>query len=527
VRVESQARVPVEQAQLIDPGAFRFDTSGAKAIGQIGAVLTELQNRKQDMQDKIAVSNVNASMDSAQLEYQQEIASAPMDKHAEILQKHVNKTKAISGQQRMSPNARKLADNKLQIWGESFAQTAELATIKAMERDALIRVSDDMGKALVDAGGDANDLSFIEAEDAFDEQAKSSYTPAEAKRIKGKILETAAAQTKDNVLNSISDQAFAAWEATVSPEDPDGDLNVAFDMVDNSGVDGIDKQDVEAEVKSRVTNRRAESKLNLEAKQEKDLASINQLMFFDKNYAAADQAIKNSSLTETQKKTLFSDSQARATAAAKGVPLANDRVVENELYEMSLDIWRGNVSKKEFDDALIKKGGKLDDPAYQRVTKSAADTLKTSQAQSLSRADSEAADVLVNFKSEDAFAKFVSDSIKGKTPDAAKLFEDNANEIRQLQFNNLAQYNAEARQWVADNPDKSGKEFFQFKEGLKHEYWNKNIDDLRQLRKDQNIALEGIKEPPAPPTINTQAQYDALPSGTEYIDANGARGTKP
>jgi hypothetical protein len=82
MRVESQVAVPVEQAQLIDPSAFRFDTSGAQAIQQAGAVITELGKRKQDMQDRIAVSNVNAAMNKAQLDYQQEIIGKPLDQHA-------------------------------------------------------------------------------------------------------------------------------------------------------------------------------------------------------------------------------------------------------------------------------------------------------------------------------------------------------------------------------------------------------------------------------------------------------------
>jgi hypothetical protein len=190
---------------------------------------------------------------------------------------------------------------------------------------------------------------------------------------------------------------------------------------------------------------------------------------------------------------------------------------------MSLGIWKGNITKKEFDEELLIEGKKLDDAAYKRVTASASNTLKSSQAEALSRANTDARGVLVDFKSDDAFAQFITDSIKGLKPDIAKAFEDNANEKRQLQFNNLAQYNAELRQWITENPDKIGKDFFQFSQSLKHDYWNRNIEDLRELRVSQN---EGPAGPPAPPRISTQDEYDALPSGTEYIDVNGARGTK-
>ena len=62
------------------------------------------------------------------------------------------------------------------------------------------------------------------------------------------------------------------------------------------------------------------------------------------------------------------------------------------------------------------------------------------------------------------------------------LFTSNINEERQLQFWAVSRYNAELRQWIQENPDKLGKDFFQFSESLKHDYWNRSIDDIRRLR---------------------------------------------
>ncbi len=97
----------------------------------------------------------------------------------------------------------------------------------------------------------------------------------------------------------------------------------------------------------------------------------------------------------------------------------------------------------------------------------------------------------MDFKEDDVFAKFISGSIKGLEPDVAKLFEDNANEERQLQFWSVSRYNAELRQWIEENPDKVGRDFFQFSEALKHEYWNKNIEDLRALKIERETELTG------------------------------------
>jgi len=158
--------------------------------------------------------------------------------------------------------------------------------------------------------------------------------------------------------------------------------------------------------------------------------------------------------------------------------IVTDRVIQSKLYTKSLDIWRGAVTKAEFDAELNKNSLKLDDDDYKALAKSAADTLRSSQAEALSRADTEAGRLIVDYREEDAFKKFISDSLKGLSPDAASLFQDEANKIRKLQFWYLSKYNQELRQWITDNPDKVGKDFFQYSEQLKHQYWNTSRADI-------------------------------------------------
>lgn len=210
--------------------------------------------------------------------------------------------------------------------------------------------------------------------------------------------------------------------------------------------------------------------------------------------------------------------------------IETDRVRQAELYDMSLKIWKGAVTKAEYDKALNDSSLKLDDPAYNLLAKSGADTLKSSQAEALTRANNETRSVLVDFVSQDGFDRFIADSIRGLAPDIAKAFEDNANEERQLQFWSLSRYNAEVRQWIQENPDKLGKDFFQFSEGLRHVYWNRSIDEIRALRLERETEL-GINIPtPAAtesvPLITTRAQYDKLPKGARYRDSKGNITTK-
>jgi hypothetical protein len=163
------------------------------------------------MQDTIANSNANAAIQKAQLDYQQEIVGAPMDKHASILQKHVNIAKSSSGQQKMTNDARKLMENKLSVWGNTFTETGELATVKAMERDAIIRVSDDYGDALVNGNGE----DIAEAHNAMTEQFAISYTPAEAEKQIDKIGELAVKQMKANAVSEIQELAARTPNAVI------------------------------------------------------------------------------------------------------------------------------------------------------------------------------------------------------------------------------------------------------------------------------------------------------------------------
>lgn len=224
-RVTVAEPVPVERAQLVSPSEFRFSMASAETLEQIGGVLSELGRRKIEMQDRIGISNINAAMENAEREYQLEIIAKPLEEHAAILQKHRNNAIVFAGPQRLSPGAKSLADNKLQIWGDIFADVGEIATIKAIERDALIRVTADLQKALTEGGPE----DIVEAEAAFDAQAKTSYTPAEAKVEKEKIEQRAIKQMEENAISNV----HAAIEVASDPETGTGNFDIARDLAKN------------------------------------------------------------------------------------------------------------------------------------------------------------------------------------------------------------------------------------------------------------------------------------------------------
>lgn len=193
-RISPTTPVTVEQAQLVRPSEFPFSAAGAEELKIIGGVLSELSRRKIEMQDRIGISNINAAMENAEREYQAEIIDKPLEEHAAILQKHKNNAMAFVAKQRLSADVKRLAENKLGIWADWFADTGEIATIRAIERDAIIRVTADYENALTNKGPE----DIAEAEAAYDAQAKTSYTPAEAKVEKAKVEQRAVKQMEEN-----------------------------------------------------------------------------------------------------------------------------------------------------------------------------------------------------------------------------------------------------------------------------------------------------------------------------------------
>jgi hypothetical protein len=210
MRVESQVRVPVEQAQLIDASAFRFDTSVAQAVGDTGKVIGELSRRKQGMEDRIAISNSNAAMKKAQLDYQTEIIGKPLDQHAGILQKHINIAKSTSLSQKMSKEARTTTGSSLAAWGQGLTDSGKLATIMALHKEDRIRVTADLEEALVEG----DEIEIQAAEEAFDEHYATD--PEAGKVTKDRLEVRATKATHDNAIAAAEETAARFPQATIA-----------------------------------------------------------------------------------------------------------------------------------------------------------------------------------------------------------------------------------------------------------------------------------------------------------------------
>ena len=347
-RISATQPVPVEQAQLIDPGAFRFSTASAEAFKAIGGVLEELGKRKIGMQDRIGISNINTAMENAQREYEKEIIGKPLEEHAAILQKHKNNALAFAVQQRLSPDTRELADNKLSIWGDSFTDTGEIATIKAIEREAIIRVTTDYEKALTE--GIREDIA--EAEVALDEQFKGSYEPAEAKVLKEKIEQRAIAQMEINAISAVHE----AIETASDPETGTGNFVIATELAKSPLIPEPKQTSLRATIKTAQTvraNKLTEQRQLLIDKINSD--TIRE--YFNGDLTVAE-------LNERHAKGHIKDSEFKfmMTALAKKVPDNTDPFAAGRIRRAMVDFEMGAIKRPETDKIVLENYTKLDGP---------------------------------------------------------------------------------------------------------------------------------------------------------------------
>ena len=215
-RYSSQEQVPVQQANLINAGNFRPDTSSAEALGIAGEtafvigkklkeekdIKKELARRKRDSQDRIGITDVNAIMDDAEREYAKQIIGKPLTEHAAIRTKIDADARARANQIDLSPEAKEIAKANTDIKMEKFADEAELANIIATNNDALIRTSEAYETALVESDID----TITEAEGLLDAELKN-MEPAEAAKYKADLEERAVKEMEKKALTSAMDRA--------------------------------------------------------------------------------------------------------------------------------------------------------------------------------------------------------------------------------------------------------------------------------------------------------------------------------
>ncbi len=136
-------------------------------------------------------------------------------------------------------------------------------------------------------------------------------------------------------------------------------------------------------------------------------------------------------------------------------------VAYSQYQSRATDIWRGNITKKEFDKELIEavKAGEISYEEYGKLIQEGNVELKQGQAQMLNQIEQEAGKILVEMGSETGFAAFMQSQA---TPAEKK----SAMSKRQSQFQNAANFNNAVRSLVAQNPDMPPSELWKNAQGM-------------------------------------------------------------
>lgn len=150
---------------------------------------------------------------------------------------------------------------------------------------------------------------------------------------------------------------FDVWQTTVTPEDPDGNLNLAFDAIDALDVPGGDKQEIESELKTRVANRRAETKLEAEQADTKSVEMINGWINGGELDGITDR-IKKLPMTETRIAEEVKKANAHIAAINKGNPSPYEQTDPETYFDLRRKIELDPLSVTEADLAAVVGKGK-------------------------------------------------------------------------------------------------------------------------------------------------------------------------
>ena len=178
-RTDSTTPVPVERAQLVDPGAFRFSNISAEVLKQSGNVLFELGRRELAAKNSLAVSASVESRSLANLEMQEFIKNNPdPDTWDEGLRKILEKQGTIYTQQRFNSKTQKEQEIEQEAFKDSLRMKVGISAVNQnIENDIAIS-----GKNVIDAI--STDDGTPDAADNIDKQIKLYQKALERKYSK-------------------------------------------------------------------------------------------------------------------------------------------------------------------------------------------------------------------------------------------------------------------------------------------------------------------------------------------------------
>jgi len=235
-------------------------------------------------------------------------------------------------------------------------------------------------------------------------------------------------------------------------------------------------RDIDIEIKKDIVSdlnfEAAQQREQLETAKEADRDEISKLI---RSGHSATTRIENSKLDENEQWTWFERERVESERLATGKAIVTNEEIKGQLESMAYDIPTGAVALSEIKKRLWNERYTeltIDNAAYDEIFSLAQREFKSYQAGAMKEREVHALGQLVTHPSELGYAEMLAQL-------TSKLEKEQAQVLRQLQFDNLDKYKKALRDWLKTKPDADADEIYEAGRSLLR-HFRKSPDQLRK-----------------------------------------------
>ncbi len=481
---------------------------GLQAIGRgvsdIGNTLFQIKREQIALNDAINMTKANAFITAEEKTFEQYMSEndpgikadgSPNDWEIEREKSWTKLTANVEGLE-FSPKSRAIMTAKLDAYGELRDVNIRTTISELKKQQAEAFVITNLEKAI--QTGDP--IRIADAKGVFKSNAASIWGGDKA---------TAQALFDKAVADGTKE--FYIDQSKLFPDNTIAEMQAKRNALGKSGKDedGLGAKDYD-DIIASSHNAKDLRKKALDVQQQQELEELSQELV---DGTIDWSKIKSKeSLTAEQKESYRLKMNAEAKRKAGGILIATDQRVKRELEEMAYDLTSGAVSIQEFkialDEARFPETGNptINDSTYDSLNTLAEGKFASYQDKAMKERETYALTQLVTLPSEEAFAEMLARI-------TSKFDKQQAQSLRQLQFDNLDQYKHALRGLRAKNPDWDANKIYEEGRSLLTQY-RKTPDELRipgKIRKAVRAGIEIVTAlAPIPTKKDFKNQVDSL-----------------
>lgn len=507
----------------------------ARALGQIGRGLGDIGNvlLEIELRDRQAADLKQGSVDAAaradnKLRIEEWKNNNPLDEHTlENFQKVWDESSTFD--ESMYEN--KTAQARARIINDAertqFTRSQAISAADTRIRDTILSTHDTY--ILEPNEGNRN---------AYEDALKLMHTGDRAETLLVSADAEITENQKNDRVNVAAAAGFGAWQATVTQDSPDGNLTAGLNVIAASDIPEGDKQEAESELKTRVTNRRLENKLQTENAAKQEINRIQGLINDGTLTGVEDEINASLNIDETEKRKLIAATRAEVDARLKDDEISSvfnqrdDAVYNDLLFRVRNDPF--SITDPEIRDFTYKGFGTLENPGG--ITTGDYQSLANERLKSIDALNS-GSNVASTPPVQAAISAFGRLRTAQTNINVAAGDDDEEFAIRretELKFlrkqNELLAF-AEANKDAKNFSELIETETARLLEPLQEEATRSWFDTLLRIHPVTSGFVRGAEElrkrrdaeDAALPHPTTPQERDALPSGTIFIDTDGKR----